>query len=121
MVGKAGSKLEEKFIEWMGLAGLTGYELQYLPRICGRKWRLDVAFPDIKVAAEIQGVNYTTGFGHQNPSQMKSDYEKFNALQADGWKVFLFLGRGDTAESHSYFKETVKRLRSSQLEGPSQI
>jgi very-short-patch-repair endonuclease len=109
------SNLEEDFKEWLDMMGYTGYEMQYLPRIKGRKWRIDFAYPNLKIAIEVQGVNYVTGFGHQDPSQMKKDFEKINALVSEGWRVFLFLGRGDTGDSYGYLSKVLKQeLKNSQ-------
>lgn len=51
----------------------------------GRQWRLDVAWPEAKVALEINGGIWTGG-RHTRGTVLK-DYEKLNAAQRDGWVV----------------------------------
>jgi len=102
------SNLEIEFKAWLDLMSYGGYVMQYSPRIKYRKWRIDFAYPDLKIAVEIQGINYTTGYGHQNPSAMKKDYEKNNALVSEGWRVFYFTGSGDSADSYGYLSDVLK-------------
>ena len=51
-----------------------------------RKWRFDIAFPDLKVAVEIDG---TLG-RHSTPSGEAKDNEKLNRALELGWKVFRY-------------------------------
>lgn len=52
-----------------------------------RKWRFDFAWPESKVAIEIDGGAFKFGGGkHMSPA----DYEKINVAQAMGWKVYRF-------------------------------
>lgn len=103
------SKLELKFKAWLDLAGLDGYVMQYSPRLRGRRYRIDFAYPELKIGIEIQGMNYVTGFGHQDPSQIKKDFEKNNMLVCEGWRMFYFTGNGDSGDSHGYLSETLRR------------
>ena len=54
-----------------------------------RKWRFDYAFPEQKVAVEIEGGIWTQG-RHVRPYGYRADMEKYNAAAALGWKVFRF-------------------------------
>ena len=67
----------------------------------GRKWRFDFAFPDRKVAVEIEGGIWTNG-RHSRGSGAVKDMEKYNAAAALGWFVFRFDGgavkRGEAIE-----------------------
>lgn len=52
-----------------------------------RKWRFDLAWPDKKVAIEIDGGAFAFGGGkHMQPR----DLEKLNTAAAMGWKVYRF-------------------------------
>lgn len=51
-----------------------------------RRWRFDLAWPDLKVAVEVDGI----GFGHQSIAGRKADNEKQNHAVLDGWSVFRF-------------------------------
>jgi very-short-patch-repair endonuclease len=46
-----------------------------------RKWRVDVAFPSLKLAIEIEGM------AHRTRKQYLSDMEKFNHLSLRGWTL----------------------------------
>ena len=63
-----------------------------------RRWRLDFAFPERHIAAEVDGGTWmqtTRGrsAGHAHPARMKADNEKRNAARAMGWRVFQFTGQ----------------------------
>lgn len=52
-----------------------------------RRWRFDFAWPNKKVAIEIDGGGFSFGGGkHMQPR----DLEKLNTAAALGWKVYRF-------------------------------
>ena len=54
-----------------------------------RKWEFDYAWPDSKVAVEVEGGIWRKGGGaHSNPSNILRDIEKYNAAQELNWKVY---------------------------------
>ena len=59
-------------------------ELPFHPK---RKWRFDLAWPDRKVAIEIQGGIWSRG-RHTRGKGYLNDMEKLNEAQLLGWKVF---------------------------------
>jgi hypothetical protein len=54
-----------------------------------RKWRFDFAFPDRKIAVEVQGGLFIGG-AHARPTFIVQSYEKMNNAMLLGWKVFQF-------------------------------
>lgn len=54
-----------------------------------RKWRFDFAWPDVKVAVEIEGGIYKIG-RHQRPEGFRKDCEKYNEATRLGWSVLRF-------------------------------
>jgi len=52
-----------------------------------RKWRLDFAWPAVRVGVEIQGGTWTRG-RHTRGIGYERDCEKLNEAQALGWRVF---------------------------------
>lgn len=52
-----------------------------------RKWRFDFAWPDKKVAVEIDGGQWTQNGGRHNRD---SDRVKMNEAVASGWRVLRF-------------------------------
>jgi very-short-patch-repair endonuclease len=54
-----------------------------------RKWRLDYAFPEQKLAIEIEGGVWTRG-RHNRGSGFLRDMEKYNCLTQLGWHLLRF-------------------------------
>lgn len=52
-----------------------------------RKWRFDFAYPEQKIAVEVEGGTWVGG-RHIHPVGFEKDCEKYNAATAMGWKVF---------------------------------
>lgn len=52
----------------------------------GRGWRFDVCLPELRVAMEISGGNWTGG--HRRGKAQEDEYDKLNHAQMDGWRVF---------------------------------
>jgi very-short-patch-repair endonuclease len=57
-----------------------------------RKWRFDFAWPDLKVAVEVEGLTYGAGGRHQRVGGYQGDLEKYNAAAMAGWLVLRFTG-----------------------------
>ena len=51
-----------------------------------RKWRFDYAWPDAKVALEVEGGVWTGG-RHTSSAGFLKDMEKYNAAARLGWRV----------------------------------
>jgi very-short-patch-repair endonuclease len=51
-----------------------------------RKWRLDFAWPEQKLALEIEGITFAGG-RHQRIGGFRRDCEKYNALTLAGWSL----------------------------------
>lgn len=56
-----------------------------------RKWRFDFAWPDRKLAVEIQGGTWNAG-KHGRGSGIEKDAEKLSAAAIAGWRVLLVTG-----------------------------
>jgi very-short-patch-repair endonuclease len=54
-----------------------------------RKWRIDYAYPEIKLAIEIEGGAFTRG-RHTRPLGFLADMEKYNALTEAGWMLLRY-------------------------------
>lgn len=80
------SPLEQRFIDNSGR--LPPFEREYRFH-SERKWRLDIAWPAVKVAVEIQGGSFVNG-GHNRAGQQAKDMAKANEAQILGWVVLSF-------------------------------
>lgn len=54
-----------------------------------RRWRFDFAWPDLRIAVEIEGGVYTRG-RHVRPGGYQGDIEKYNAAVLAGWRVLRY-------------------------------
>lgn len=54
-----------------------------------RKWRIDYAFPDIKLAIEIEGGIWNNG-RHNRAKGFIKDMEKYNKLTELGWRLLRY-------------------------------
>ena len=62
-----------------------------IPEYCfalPRKWRFDWAFPEWKIAVEVEGNAWSVRGGGRH--MQDSDLEKYNAAAYLGWTVFRF-------------------------------
>ena len=67
-------------------------ELRFHPE---RRWRFDYAWPDARVALEVDGG--AGAFGrHSRPGGMRGDHEKANAAQLAGWIVLRCIAGEET-------------------------
>ena len=56
-----------------------------------RRWRFDFAWPDIMLAVECEGGNWTGG-RHTTGTGFEADCEKYNEAVLAGWSVLRFTG-----------------------------
>ena len=54
-------------------------------------WRFDFAWPERKIAAEIEGGTWARG-RHTRGAGFEGDCRKYNAATLHGWRVFRFTG-----------------------------
>ena len=74
----------------MRLLGLPEPEREYRFDAV-RKFRLDFAWPALKLGVEVEGGIYRGG-GHTHVKDLKRDMEKSNLLTLAGWRLLRFHG-----------------------------
>lgn len=79
--GQTESEAERMFLDLLQLHGITGWYAQ-LPF---RGWAVDFAFPESKLAVEINGWAF-----HRSRARWMRDQDKSNALTSAGWSVLNF-------------------------------
>ena len=79
------SVLEFRFALLALRYALPTFAIQHKVRIGRRTFRIDAAYPAIKLAIEVDG--YDT---HSTPEALAYDLERQNALVLDGWTVLRF-------------------------------
>lgn len=89
-VPKVGSPGEEAFALHCRAEKLTPeVEFRFFP---GRRWRFDFAFPEEKLAIEIEGGTWSNG-RHSRGAGYESDLEKYNSATLAGWRVLRYSTR----------------------------
>lgn len=82
------TKMPDRYVQYlskqMGVECVSEYRFHQT-----RRWRFDYAFPELKVAIEIDGGVWNYG-RHNRPAGYIKDMEKFNAAATLGWIVLKF-------------------------------
>jgi len=87
---KVMSKLEDTLSWQIKVAGLPPPEREF--RFDSkRRWRLDFAWPEQRMAVEVDGGMWIRG-AHNRPLRIAADHEKRNHLTLAGWRVLVFTG-----------------------------
>jgi hypothetical protein len=99
------SKLESLF--WFQVLGTPipepEPEYKFHP---SRRWRIDFAWPALKLAVEIEGGIWNQG-RHTRGSGVKGDMEKYNTLAVMGWRLLRFDGDAVRSGDAIAFVESV--------------
>ena len=100
----AESPWETRLRLWLVDAGLTGFTLQW--EVFNRRYRLDIAWPHLKVACEYDGAH------HRDGEQHAYDIDRWNELRADGWIVLPATARTLTRKRDAYLAQVRADLES---------
>ena len=83
-----------------------------LPVVEDRRWRFDYAWPDERVALELQGGIYLAGRGgHVSPKGVQTDCEKFNRAVCAGWRPCKLTNKQIIPENLLRIKNLVLAMR----------
>lgn len=102
------SSLEATVVLHLKGCGLNGFEREYRfhPE---RKWRFDFAWPEQRVALEVEGGAWTRG-RHTRSVGFINDCTKYNAATAAGWRVLRVTT--DHVASGAYLEQLEVMLES---------
>jgi hypothetical protein len=78
----------EALLIQMPLSGLPAPQREFIFHK-KRKWRFDLAWPDLLIAVEVEGGIWTGG-RHVRGEGYEADCEKYNEAQLAGWMVLRF-------------------------------
>ncbi len=75
-----------------------------------RRWRVDICWPDQKLALEIEGGTFMkSGGGHRSVTGYHKDMEKYNAMSIQGYFLLRFTTREmESCESYDVLREWFK-------------
>ncbi len=81
-VDLAESGPELRLLRLIAASSLPAPVQQHPVRVNGRSYRLDLAYPEVRVAIEYDGEDW-----HHTPAQLSRDRARQGDLEADGWRV----------------------------------
>jgi very-short-patch-repair endonuclease len=96
---RADSAAERLLVRILRDAGITGWVLGYP----FGPWRIDPAFPEQKVAVEVDGWAW-----HVDAERFRNDRRNQNALVRDGWDPLRFTWHGLDQRPHEVVDETLE-------------
>lgn len=99
------SALEMRFVRALLAAGLPELVQQYRVRIGARRYRLDLAYPDEKLAIELDG--WET---HRMRSAFDEDRARANDLVVAGWHVLRFTSSMTNEQAVSTVRSALAAL-----------
>ena len=82
------SGIEDLFLLQISAAGLPEPQREY-PLIPGRRFRADFAWPEHRLAVEIEGGTWVNG-RHVRGTGYMNDCRKYNLAVLHGWRVLRF-------------------------------
>lgn len=86
------SDLEETFLlAWRQIAQHMPEPVREYRFHPARRWRFDFAWPEQRVAVEIEGGAWVQG-RHTRGAGYTNDCEKYNSAMLEGWRVLRFTG-----------------------------
>jgi len=88
------------YFKEMGLPPCV-YEYRHIPN---RKFRLDIAWPELRIGIEVQGGLHMKS-GHSTASGLRKDMEKRNLGLIEGWRVL------ECEPANLCMKETVDMVK----------
>ena len=78
---------------------------QFWVKVAGRRYRLDFAYPEVKLAIEVDGFD-----PHNTRTAFDKDRARANDLVAAGWTVLRFTSESTQAHIASSVRATLARL-----------
>jgi very-short-patch-repair endonuclease len=105
----AEAESERRAQRLLGRAGVTGWVGNYPVVLAGQRFRIDIAFPELKVAIEIDGWAF-----HRSKERRDRDIRKLNLLARTGWTVLTFSWE-DVTDRPEYFLEIVSSVLASRV------
>lgn len=87
------SDLETRVLRLIVRNGLPVPVQQHRVRVAGRTFRVDLAYPDVRLAIELDGWEF-----HRTRTAFDQDRSRANALVVGGWTVVRFTSRSTEDE-----------------------
>ena len=105
----AEAESERRLQRLLEQAGITGWKGNYPIVVAGRRFRLDVAFPGLRLDVEVDGWAY-----HRTKEQRQADAERDNLLTQAGWRVLRFTWE-DVRDRPDYVLGMIRSVLAAQV------
>jgi very-short-patch-repair endonuclease len=102
----AQSQAESLALHLLQRAGVQGFRVNFGVRSGRRRVVIDIAFPDERLAVEIDGQAW-----HTSPRRFQSDRARQNRLVAAGWRVLRFTWRDLTETPDAVIRSITDELQ----------
>lgn len=99
------SDLEVRFLRAVAAAGLPAPVQQHRVRLAGRRCYIDLAYPDVRLAIEVDGWD-----AHKGRHAFSDDRARANELVAEGWSIVRFTADMSDATIVDIVRRTRGRL-----------
>jgi hypothetical protein len=83
---KSADEQRAAFMSYCTAAGLPSPQPEHRFALPARQWRFDWAFPEQRVALEVEGGVWTEG-RHTRGSGFVADMDKYNEAACRGWRI----------------------------------
>lgn len=103
------SPLERRFAALWDEIGGEPFKTEH-PFAKPRRWKFDFAWPDQKVAVEIEGGTFVRG-RHQRPKGFRADCEKYDMAVELGWRVLRYTDQDLRERSAEVLEQVCRVLR----------
>jgi hypothetical protein len=100
------SDLELRFVRALVHAGLPRPIQQLAIQVAGRRYRLDLAYPEQRLALEIDGFAF-----HSRRSSFDRDRRRANDIVLAGWTLLLFTATTTDAQAVAQVTAALGRQR----------
>jgi hypothetical protein len=105
------SDLEHQLVAQLAYLGISQPVLEYRFHPV-RRWRFDLAWPDLRVACEVEGATWANG-RHTRGSGFEADAIKYNTAAIDGWLVIRVTGNMvKDGRAHQAVRDAIAARRS---------
>jgi very-short-patch-repair endonuclease len=101
---RAAAESERRLHRLLRGAAISGWVANLTVVLGGRRFEIDVAFPELRLAIEVDGYAY-----HSGDERFQRDRTKQNALIAAGWRILRFTW-ADLTERPDYVLAAIGQL-----------
>lgn len=108
--GQARTRLEDALVAAVRYAGLPEPEREVLV-VPGRKFRVDLAWPDQRVCCEVQGGIFARQrSGHSTGAGIQRDAEKSTLIALAGWTLITVTSNHiESGQAIAWIEEALKK------------